>query len=78
MRPGCCTDRAADGLDAFRVREDRGAWGRNVTVRYLSRLSHMASGARTPGERVKLLIADDQVRVLGPDGTLLRQSSAMT
>jgi hypothetical protein len=44
-----------------------------VTVRYLSRLRHIGIGRTYTGERVKLLIADDRVRVLGPDGALLRE-----
>ena len=50
----------------FRVREDRVSKGGNVTVRYLSRLRHIGVGRAYTGERVKLLIADDQVRVVGP------------
>lgn len=44
-----------------------------MTVRYLSRLRHIGVGRAYTGERVKLLIADDRVRVLGSDGTLLRE-----
>lgn len=57
----------------YRVREDRVSKGGNVTVRYLSRLRHIGLGRAHTGERVKLLIADDHVRVVGPDGALLRE-----
>lgn len=70
IKAGPVVDRA---LVNFRVREDRVSKGGNVTVRYLSRLRHIGVGRAYTGERVKLLIADDRVRVLGPDGTLLRE-----
>lgn len=57
----------------FRVREDRVSKGGNVTVRYLSRLRHIGLGRAHTGERVRLLIADDHVRVVGADGSLLRE-----
>jgi hypothetical protein len=57
----------------LRVREDRVSKGGNVTVRYLSRLRHIGVGRAHTGERVKLLIADDHVRVVGADGMLLRE-----
>jgi transposase InsO family protein len=57
----------------LRVREDRVSKGGNVTLRYLSRLRHIGVGRAHTGERVKLLIADDHVRVVGADGLLLRQ-----
>jgi hypothetical protein len=47
--------------------------GGNVTIRYLSRLRHIGLGRAHIGERVTVLIADDQVRVIGADGTLLRE-----
>ena len=43
-----------------------------MTVRYLSRLRHIGVGRADTGERVRLLIADDHVRVVGADGSLLR------
>jgi hypothetical protein len=45
----------------------------NVTIRYLSRLRHIGLGRAHIGEPVKLLIADDYVRVVGQDGSLLRE-----
>jgi transposase InsO family protein len=57
----------------FRVREDRVSKSGNVTVRYLSRLRHIGVGRAYEGERVKLLIADDRVRVVRADGSLLRE-----
>jgi transposase InsO family protein len=57
----------------FRVRQDRVSKAGNVTVRYLSRLHHIGVGKAHVGEEVRLLIADDRVRVVGADGSLLRE-----
>ena len=57
----------------YRVRQDRVSKAGNVTVRYLSRLRHIGLGRAHIGEPVKLLIADDHVRVVGQDGSLLRE-----
>ncbi len=61
------------GLRHFRVREDKVSKGGNVTVRYLSRLRHIGVGRAYTGERVKILIADDHVRVVRADGLLIRE-----
>lgn len=45
----------------------------NVTARYLSRLRHIGLGRSYTGEAVRLLIADDHVRVVRADGSLLRE-----
>ncbi len=45
----------------------------NVTVRYLSRLRHIGIGKAHTGREVRLLIADDRVRVVAEDGSLLRE-----
>jgi hypothetical protein len=45
----------------------------NVTVRYLSRLRHIDLGRGHAGPEVRLLIADASVRVVGTDGSLLRE-----
>src|SRR6266542_3240548 len=57
----------------FRVRQDRVSKAGNVTVRYLSRLRHIGLGRSHAGQQVRLLIADDYVRVVGEDGSLLRE-----
>lgn len=57
----------------FRVRADRVSKAGNVTLRYLSRLRHIGLGKAHAGEPVRLLIADDYVRVVGQDGLLLRE-----
>ena len=57
----------------FRVRQDRVSKAGNVTVRYLSRLRHIGIGKAHAGQEIRLLIADDRVRVIGADGTLLRE-----
>jgi transposase InsO family protein len=57
----------------FRVREDKvDAYGK-VSVRYMSRLHHIGLGRAHKGRRVKLLIADQSVRVIDPDGQLIRE-----
>lgn len=56
-----------------RVRQDRVSKAGNVTVRYLSRLRHIGLGKAHAGEPVRLLIADDHVRVVRQDGSLLRE-----
>ena len=42
-------------------------------MRYLSRLRHIEIGKAHAGQEVRLLIADDRVRVVGADGSLLRE-----
>jgi transposase InsO family protein len=57
----------------FRVRHDRIDSCGRVTLRYLSRLRHIAVGRVYKHQRVRLLVADAEVRVLAEDGSLLRQ-----
>jgi hypothetical protein len=57
----------------FRVRQDRVSEAGNVTVRYLSRLRHIGIGEAHSGREVRLLFADDRVRVVAEDGWLLRE-----
>lgn len=57
----------------FRVRADRVSKAGNVTLRYLSQLRHIGLGKAHVGKPVRLLIADDYVRVVGEDGSLLRE-----
>ena len=57
----------------YRVRHDRVDKGGTVTLRYRSRLRHIAVGRANKGRRVVLLVADRDVRVLGADGEILRQ-----
>jgi transposase InsO family protein len=57
----------------YRVRQDRVSKAGNVTVRYLSRLRHIGVGKAHAGEPIRVLIADDHVRVVGQDGSLLRE-----
>jgi transposase InsO family protein len=54
-----------------RIRQDKVNAG-NVTLRYRSRLYHVAVGRRHEGTRVLVLVADRDVRVLNTDGELLR------
>jgi transposase InsO family protein len=57
----------------FRVRHDRIDSCGRVTLRYLSRLRHIAVGRTFKHQRVTLLVADAEVRVLAEDGTLIRE-----
>jgi hypothetical protein len=55
------------------VRHDRIDSSGRVTLRYLSRLRHIAVGRAHKNQRVRLLIADDQVHIVDADGVLLRE-----
>jgi len=57
----------------FRVRYDKVDGHGTVTLRYASKLLHIGMGARFKGQKVVLLVADRDVRVLTPEGELLRQ-----
>jgi len=55
----------------FRVRQDKVDGDGRVTLRYLSQLRHIYVGRAHRRERIRLLIADAQVRVIREDGQLL-------
>ena len=57
----------------FRVRHDRVDKTGCVTLRYQSRLRHIGVGRAHKGQRVLLLVADRDVRVVNEDGELIRQ-----
>ncbi len=57
----------------FRVRQDRVDPNGTVTLRYQSRLRHIPVGRANKHQPVRLLIADDHVRVIREDGSLLRE-----
>jgi transposase InsO family protein len=57
----------------FRVRQDKTDVNGTVTLRYLSRLRHIAVGRAHKHERVTLLVAGRHVRVVTADGELLRE-----
>jgi transposase InsO family protein len=57
----------------YRVRHDRIDSNGTVTLRYRSRLRHIAVGRAHKGRRVLVLVAERDVRVLTPEGELLRQ-----
>jgi transposase InsO family protein len=64
---------AAAAAVHFRVRHDRVDTNGTVTLRYQSRLRHIAIGRAHKHEQVRLLIADDLVRVIREDGSLIRE-----
>jgi transposase InsO family protein len=57
----------------YRVRRDKVDKHGSITIRYQSRLHHIGMGARNHGRQVVMLIADRDIRVITPDGELLRQ-----
>ncbi|MEK6226130.1 MAG: IS481 family transposase [Chloroflexota bacterium] len=57
----------------FRVRHDKVDSCGRVTLRYLSQLRHIYVGRAHKGERIRLLIAGANVRIVRDDGQLLRE-----
>jgi len=57
----------------YRVRQDRVDTNGTVTLRYQSRLRHIAVGRINKHQPVRLLVAGAQVRVVREDGSLLRE-----
>jgi len=57
----------------FRVRQDKVDKTGRVTLRFQSRLYHIGLGRAHKGRAVKLLVADQDVRVIDLDGELIRQ-----
>lgn len=55
----------------FRVRVDKIDRSGRVTVRYLSQLRHIYVGRKYTGERIRLLIADTELRIIRENGQLL-------
>jgi transposase InsO family protein len=56
----------------YRVRRDRVDKSGRVTLRYLSRLYHIGIGAAYKHQRVTLLVANKDIRILAADGSLIR------
>jgi len=57
----------------FRVRNDKvDAYGK-VSIRYMSKLHHIGLGRAHSGHPVKLLIADQSIRVIDQHGQLIRE-----
>jgi len=61
-----------DATAHFRVRYDKVDTNGTVTLRYGSRLLHLGMGRRNAGQVVTMLVADRDVRVLNPEGVLMR------
>jgi hypothetical protein len=57
----------------FRVREDRVDQIGKVSLRYRSRLYKIGIGGAHKGRAVKLLIADQNIRVIDLEGELIRE-----
>ncbi len=59
-------------LAHYRVRHDRVDKAGGVTLRHLSRLHHIGIGAAYKHQRITLLVANKDIRVLADDGSLIR------
>jgi hypothetical protein len=59
-------------VEGYRVRHDKVDGQGSVTLRYKSRLHHIGVGRPYKSERVILLVAGPDVRILNPDGKLIR------
>ncbi len=71
--PGCL-DTSQNGRGThFRVRKDRADAEGKVSLRYESRLCKIGIGRAHKGRAVKLLIADQSVRVIDLNGELIRE-----
>jgi transposase InsO family protein len=57
----------------FRVRHDKVDGGGTVTLRHMSKLHHIGLGRAHKGLHVKLLIADQNIRVITLEGELIRE-----
>jgi transposase InsO family protein len=57
----------------FRVREDRVDKAGKVSLRYHSRLYKIGLGRAYKGQKIKLLIADQDIRVIDANGELIRE-----
>lgn len=57
----------------FRVRQDKVSADGKVTLRHMSRLLHIGIGRAHKHQAIRLLIADDQVRVISEEGELIRE-----
>jgi transposase InsO family protein len=66
-------DRDARAPAHFRVRQDRVDVYGKVSVRYMSKLHHIGLGRAHKGRTIKLLIADQNVRVIDLNGQLIRE-----
>jgi len=66
-------DRDARAPAHFRVRQDRVDVYAKVSVRYMSKLHHIGLGRAHKGRTIKLLIADQNVRVIDLNGQLIRE-----
>ncbi len=60
-------------VEGYRVRHDKVDNTGKVTLRYKSRLHHIGIGRAYKGQRIILLVAGRDIRILTEDGELLRQ-----
>jgi hypothetical protein len=62
-----------DAEHHFRVRQDKVDKAGKISLRYDSRLYKIGVGRAHKGRPVKLLIADQNIRVIDTDGELIRE-----
>jgi transposase InsO family protein len=62
-------------ITEFRVRQDRVDSSGRVTLRYLSQLRHIYIGRAHRGERIRLLVAGQDVRIIRENGQLLGEAT---
>jgi hypothetical protein len=60
-------------IDGYRIRQDKVDKTGKVTLRYRSRLDHIGVGRGRAGQRIVLLTAGREVRILAEDGQLIRR-----
>jgi len=66
-------NRASRAPTHFRVRQDKVDQHGKVSVRYMSKLYKIGLGRAHKGRTIKLLIADQQIRVIDLNGQLIRE-----
>jgi transposase InsO family protein len=66
-------DRDARAPAHYRVRQDKVDTYGKVSVRYMSKLHHIGLGRAHKGRTIKLLIADQNIRVIDLNGQLIRE-----
>jgi integrase-like protein len=63
----------AEAKAHFRVRQDKVDQAGKVSLRYMSRLYHIGRGRAHKGRSVRLLIADQSIRIIDSEGELIRE-----
>ncbi len=67
------TNGASQAPTHFRVRQDKVDTSGKVSLRYHSKLYKIGLGRAHKGRTIKLIIADQQIRIIDPQGQLIRE-----